>query len=76
MGNRARADIRERFGFAVTDRRAARGRAQEEFAARAGIHRTCLSDIEQGTRHVRLVNVKRVASVLSLKIWDLFRLAE
>jgi transcriptional regulator with XRE-family HTH domain len=76
MGKSARPDIRERFGSAVRDRREALGLTQEEFAARAGIHRTYLSDIERGSRNVSLVNIERVASALSLKVSELFRLTE
>ena len=68
MGKRAKADIRERFGFAVKDRREALGLTQEEFAERAGIHRTYLSDIERGTRNVSLINIERVAQGLSMTI--------
>ncbi len=76
MGKRAKADIRERFGFAVKDRREALGLTQEAFAELAGIHRTYLSDIERGTRNVSLINIERVATALSLKISELFLLAE
>lgn len=65
-------DIRVRFGFAVKDRRESLGLTQEEFAERAGIHRTYLSDIERGSRNVSLINIERVASALSLKISELF----
>jgi len=76
MGKRAKGDIRERFGFAVKDRREALGLTQEEFAERAGIHRTYLSDIERGTRNVSLVNIERVASALALRISELFQAVE
>jgi transcriptional regulator with XRE-family HTH domain len=76
MGKRTRPDIRERFGFAIKDRREALGLTQEEFADVAGIHRTYLSDIERGTRNVSLINIERVAVALSLKISELFQLAE
>ena len=76
MGKRAKADIRERFGFAVKDRWEALGLTQEAFAELAGIHRTYLSDIERGTRNVSLINIERVATALSLKISELFLLAE
>ena len=76
MGKRARADIRERFGFAVKDRREALGLTQEEFAERAGIHRTYLSDIERGTRNVSLINIERLSSALSLRLSELFRTVE
>jgi transcriptional regulator with XRE-family HTH domain len=73
MTKRPGPDIRERFGFAVKDRREALGWTQEEFAERAGIHRTYLSDIERGTRNVSLINIERVAAALSLTISELFQ---
>jgi transcriptional regulator with XRE-family HTH domain len=76
MRKSARLDIRVRFGFAVRDRREALGLTQEEFAERAGIHRTYLSDIERGTRNVSLLNIERLATSLSLKVSELFRLTE
>ena len=76
MGDRAGSDIRERFGFAVKDRREALGLTQEAFAERAGIHRTYLSDIERGTRNVSLVNIERLAAALALTLSELFRQVE
>src|SRR5205823_4775565 len=76
MRKGSRPDIRERFGYAVKDRREALGLTQEEFAERAGIHRTYLSDIERGTRNVRLINIERLAAALALKLSELFRLVE
>jgi transcriptional regulator with XRE-family HTH domain len=73
---RAKPDIRERFGSAVRDRREALGLTQEEFADRAGIHRTYISDIERGTRNLSLVNIERVAEALALKPSELFTLVE
>ncbi len=69
-------DIRERFGDAVRDRREALGLTQEEFAERAGIHRTYLSDIERGTRNVSLVNIERLSEALALEMSDLFKSIE
>jgi hypothetical protein len=53
MVKRASADICARFGFAVTERQEALDLTQGQFAERAGIHRTDLSDIERGPRNVR-----------------------
>ena len=72
MGKAAKPDIRERFGSAVKDRRESLGLTQEEFAERAGIHRTYLSDIERGGRNVSLINIEKLAAALSLKISELF----
>ena len=76
MGKRARPDIRERFGLAVKIRREALGLTQEEFAERAGIHRTYLSDIERGGRNVSLINIERLALALAMKLSELFQIAE
>ena len=76
MRKRAQPDIRERFGYAVKVRRDELGLTQEEFADRAGIHRTYLSDIERGTRNVSLINIERIATALSLPLSELFRLVE
>jgi transcriptional regulator with XRE-family HTH domain len=72
MSKRAKPDIRERFGFAVKDRREVLGLTQEELAERAGIHRTYLSDIERGTRNISLLNIERLSSALSMTISELF----
>lgn len=71
MTKGARPDIRERFGFAVKDRREALGLTQEEFAERAGIHRMYLSDVERSTRNLSLVKIERVATALSMKLSEL-----
>jgi transcriptional regulator with XRE-family HTH domain len=76
MTKGAGPDIRERFGFAVRARREALGLTQEEFAERAGIHRTYLSDIERGSRNVSLLNIERLAMALSMEISELFRRVE
>jgi transcriptional regulator with XRE-family HTH domain len=76
MKKRAAPDIRERFGFAVKIRREELGLTQEEFADRAGVHRTYLSDIERGSRNVSLINIERLAAALAVRLSELFRLVE
>jgi transcriptional regulator with XRE-family HTH domain len=76
MGKRVRPKIFERFGFAVKVRREQLGKTQENLAEQAGIHRTYLSDIERGMRNPSLLNIERLASALSLKISELFRVME
>jgi transcriptional regulator with XRE-family HTH domain len=71
-----RRDIRERFGDAVRDLREARALTREEFAERAGIHRTYLSDIERGTRNVSPVNIERLSEALAIELSELFRSVE
>jgi len=76
MRKKVRADIRERFGFAVKMRREELGLTQEDLADKAGIHRTYLSDIERGSRNVGMINLERIAAALVMSLSDLFRLAE
>jgi len=72
MRKRGKADVRERFGFAVRARREQLGLTQEEFAARARLHRTYISDIERGTRNLSLVNIEQVAAALAWTLTELF----
>ena len=77
MGRKApKADIRERFGFAIKTRREELSMTQEDLADIAGIHRTYLSDIERGTRNVALLNIELLASSLKMHIWELFQQME
>ena len=76
MAKRSRHDVRERFGFAVKDRREELALTQEDLAELAGIHRTYLSDVERGTRNLSLVNVERVAVALKLRMSELFQRVE
>jgi transcriptional regulator with XRE-family HTH domain len=73
---RGKADIRERFGFALKTRREALGLTQEDFAERAGIHRTYLSDVERGSRNICLMNIERIGAALAMPLSELFRLVE
>ncbi len=73
---RGKADIRERFGYAVKSLREESGLTQEDLADKAAIHRTYLSDIERGARNVSLVNIERIAAALKLSIAELFQRVE
>ena len=77
MGKRrAKPDVRERFGTAVTFRREELKMTQEDLADKAGIHRTYLSDIERGTRNLSLVNIEKLAAALSITMSKLFESVE
>ena len=73
---RGTADVRERFGYAVRERREELGLTQEGLADKAGVHRTYLSDIERGSRKVSLANIERLAAALALRLPELFARAE
>ena len=55
-------DIRTRLGQNVRRLREARGWSQEDYADRAGIHRTYVSDIERGRRNPTITVVEKLGS--------------
>ena len=59
-------DIRQRLGRNVRRLREEKGWSQEDYADRAGIHRTYVSDIERGRRNQSVTVVERLAKPLSI----------
>jgi transcriptional regulator with XRE-family HTH domain len=64
-------DIRRRLGLNVQRLRRARGWSQEEFAERAGLHRTYISGVERGVRNPTITIVGRLAEALEATIGEL-----
>lgn len=65
-------DIRTRFGLRVRQLRNERGWSQEDFADRAGIHRTYVGSIERGEQNISLVNIEKLAGTLGVSLAELF----
>jgi transcriptional regulator with XRE-family HTH domain len=59
-------DIRVRLGRNVRQLREAKGWSQEDYADRAGIHRTYVSDIERGRRNPTITVVEKLARPLGV----------
>ena len=59
-------DIRTRLGHNVRRLREAKGWSQEDYADRAGIHRTYVSDIERGRRNPTVTVVEKLAKPLGV----------
>ncbi len=60
-------DIRTRLGANVRRLRAEKAWSQEDFADRAGIHRTYVSDIERAARNPTITIVEKLAKALKVK---------
>jgi two-component system, response regulator len=56
------------LGNAIKRKRAALGISQEELAARAGLHRTYVSDVERGARNPSLESVEKLARALEVSL--------
>ena len=65
-------EIAIRFGNAIRAIRRRANISQEELAARCGLHRTYVSDVELGKRNVSLENIDRLACALDISLVDLF----
>jgi transcriptional regulator with XRE-family HTH domain len=57
-------DIRKRLGSNLKRLRLEKGWSQEDFADRAGIHRTYVSDIERAARNPTITIVEKLAKPL------------
>ena len=55
-----------RLGLNVRRLREAKGWSQEDYADRAGIHRTYVSDIERGRRNPTITVVEQLAAPLEV----------
>lgn len=64
-------DIRERLGRNIRLLREARGWSQEDYADRAGIHRTYVSGIERGRRNPTIDIVERLAAPFAVPVGNL-----
>jgi transcriptional regulator with XRE-family HTH domain len=59
-------DIRRYLGRAVRKLREERGWSQEDFAERAGVHRTYVSGVENGVRNPTITVVAKLAKALGV----------
>lgn len=64
-------DIRARLGANLRRLRLAKGWSQEEFADRASVHRTYVSDIERGARNPTITVVAKLATSLEVSAGSL-----
>jgi len=63
--------ILKQFGNRVKILRRKNNWSQEEFAKKAGLHRTYIGSIERSERNISLINIERIAKALKVNISDL-----
>lgn len=64
-------DVRQRLAANLRRLRHEHGWSQEDYADRAGLHRTYVSDIERGSRNPTITVVEKLASPFDLTAGDL-----
>ena len=65
-------NVLDRFGAVVRKKRMALGFSQEDLAAAAGLDRTYIGGVERGKRNISLLNIKKIADALDVRLRDLF----
>src|SRR5256714_6087587 len=65
-------DMKLLLGNAIKQHRSVLGISQEELAARAGLHRTYVSEVERGERNPSIASVEKLARALEISITSLF----
>jgi two-component system response regulator len=63
------------LGNAIKEQRNALGISQEELAARAGLHRTYVSEVERGERNPSIASIEKLAHALEVSFTSLFERA-
>jgi transcriptional regulator with XRE-family HTH domain len=63
--------ILENFGARLRSLREARGLSQEQLAFNCGLDRTYVGSVERGERNISLINIKRLAASLDVKVEEL-----
>lgn len=64
-------DVTQRLARNLRRLRQQKSWSQEEFAFRADIHRTYVSDLERGARNPTITVVDRLATALDVKLGEL-----
>lgn len=64
--------LQKRFGIAVQSWRNRLHISQEDLAARTGLRRSYISDVERGTRNTSLKNVEKLINALGISVWNFF----
>ena len=65
-------ELKALLGVAIKTERSVLGISQEELAARAGLHRTYVSDVERGARNPSIASIAKLAQALKLSVSALF----
>lgn len=65
--------IKVAFGAALRRLRTRAGLSQEALAAKAGLNRTYVGDVERGERNIALVNMHKLARALGVRLSDMLR---
>ncbi len=69
---KTKSEILVAFGDKVRELRKQSGLSQDEFADKAGVHRTYIGMIERAEKNITLANIEKLAKALDVEIKTLF----
>lgn len=69
--NKTYTDAKQKLALIIRDRRRSAGWSQEEFAEKAQIDRTYVSQIERGVANPSLSVLSKIADVFEMKLIDI-----
>ena len=61
------------LGVRIKELRNKKGISQEKFALDIGMDRTYLASVEAGKRNISIINIKKIADGLGIKLRELFK---
>lgn len=61
------------LGVRIKELRNKKGISQEKFALDIGMDRTYLASVEAGKRNISIINIKKIADGLGIKLSELFK---
>lgn len=70
------SDIKLKVGRAIRKHRQLLNLSQEDLGAIVGIHRTYVSEVENGRRNIGIVNLYKIAKALKISLSELMKEAE
>lgn len=70
----SKSDILTKFGERVRFLRKERDLSQEEFAEKAGLHRTYIGMIERAEKNITLINIEKIADALEISTSELLNI--
>lgn len=62
-----------KFGKKIREERNKLGISQEEFASRAGVHRTYIGMIERAEKNITLENIEKISKALNVNLKEIFK---
>ncbi len=69
-------EIQQKFGLIIRKLRQQKSISQEKMALDAGIDRTYIGDIENGSRNISLQIIEKLANYLGMPISEIFKQIE